>query len=276
MPELPEVETIKNDLRPRLEGRRITSVSILWPRMVLGSSPEDILLRLTGRTIEEVDRRGKYLVLRLNGGELLLLHMRMTGSLLLRDTLDAGPERYVTAVLGLDNGRELLFCDRRKLGTIALARDESALDGKLGPEPFEPRFTPDVLRERLTRRKGPIKSVLCNQKFIAGIGNMYADEALFLAGIHPKRPAGGLTDAEVAKLHAAIRTVLETGIGNGGATFSDYRRPDGARGEQQNAFYVAHRGGETCKICSTPIKRIPLNGRGTYFCPACQAASTCS
>ncbi len=280
MPELPEVETIKNDLRPEVEGRRFTDVSIFWPRMVLQPSVEELRQRLAGQVIREVARRGKYLIFRLSGGESLILHMRMTGSLLLKRDNDAAaePNQYVRAIFTLDNGLKLLFCDRRKLGTVALARDERALDDKLGPEPFNTSFTPKTLRERLSNRKAPIKAMLCDQKLVAGIGNMYADEALFLANIHPLRIASSLSQGEVKRLHQAIRDVLNRAISNAGATFSDYRRPSGEQGKQQYAFYVAHRGGQTCKVCATPIERIPIRNRGTYFCPGCQGqdATTCS
>jgi len=278
MPELPEVETIKNDLRPAVEGRRFTGVTLFWPRMVLKPSAEEFCQRLSGKLIKEIVRRGKYLIFRLEGGESLVLHMRMTGSLLLsdRDSATLEPERYATAVFTLDNGTGLVFRDRRKLGTAALVKDESELEGKLGPEPLDSGFTLKGFREGLKRHRAPIKALLCEQKLVAGIGNMYADEALFAAGIHPLRPANSLTRKEIKNLHEAIRKVLEAGIGNAGATFSDYRRPGGEEGSQQDAFYVAHRGGQTCRVCSTPIERIPIRNRGTYFCPRCQGPATCS
>jgi formamidopyrimidine-DNA glycosylase len=278
VPELPEVETIKNDLCPELEDRRFTSVSILWPRMVLTGPPERLSEQLAGQHIREVARRGKYLIFRLASGQVLLLHMRMTGSLLLRSVGKSNPEerRYVTAVFGLDSGQELLFCDRRKLGTLALVDSEAELDEKLGPEPLDMAFTAQVLQGLLAKRKAPIKAILCDQNVIAGIGNMYADEALFSARIHPLRPANSLSDNEIDRLHSAIIKVLRKGIRNAGASFSDYRRPSGDRGTQQKAFQVAHRGGETCNVCATPIERITVRNRGTCFCPKCQGDATCS
>lgn len=277
MPELPEVETIVNDLRPALAGRRFTGVSIYWPRMVLRPSAREFQRRLSGQVIKEIARRGKYLIFRLDSGETLILHLRMTGSLLLRrkGKHHSEPCSYITAVFGLDNGTELIFTDRRKLGTISLVQSEVELDSKLGPEPLEPSFTAAVLAERLNKHKAPIKAVLCDQEVIAGIGNMYADEALFLARIHPLRAASSLNQEEIKSLHHAIREVLRNAIGRGGASISDYRRPGGETGSQQYAFYVAHRGGETCKVCATPIERIPVRNRGTYFCPRCQP-TTCS
>jgi formamidopyrimidine-DNA glycosylase len=277
VPELPEVETIVNDLRPRLEGRRFTSVSLAWPRMVLEPSAEQLVRRLPGRGIARITRKGKYLVFRLDNGESLVLHLRMTGSLLIEEDGDGGESRpYLTAVFGLDNGLKLLFCDRRKLGTASLLPDERGLAKKLGPEPLDSRFTAELLGERLSRRKAPIKAVLCDQKLVAGIGNMYADEALFFAGIHPTRMANSLSARETRMLHRGIRRALRNGIKNAGATFSDYRRPGGERGNQQDSFYVAHRGGQTCRVCSTPIERIPIRNRGSYYCPRCQGTATCS
>jgi formamidopyrimidine-DNA glycosylase len=202
----------------------------------------------------------------------------MTGSLLLRrpDEDSGEPPRYVTAVFRLDDGSELRFIDRRKLGTASLVPDERELERKLGPEPLDRSFTSAELARRLSRRRAPIKAVLCDQNFVAGIGNMYADEALFSAGIHPLRPADSLSHQETKRLHRAIRDVLRTGIANAGATFSDYRRPGGEKGRQQDAFRVAHRGGQTCYACATPIERIPVRNRGTYFCPRCQGSATCS
>jgi formamidopyrimidine-DNA glycosylase len=272
MPELPEVETIVNDLRPRIEGHRFTEVSIYCPEMVHHSSVNELRRRLTGQTIKEIARRGKYLIFRLASGEALIIHLRMTGSLLLRrkDEPLSEPTPYIRTIFRLDNGIELLLTDRRKLGTISLVKDEDEVLGKLGPEPFDDEFTPESLAKRLRNRKAPIKAVLCDQEFVAGIGNMYADEALFFARIHPLRQANSLTFEETKKLHKAIREVLTRAIGNGGASISDYRRPGGEQGSQQYSFYAAHRGGQTCKVCATPIKRIPVRNRGTYFCPKCQ------
>ena len=273
MPELPEVETIVNDLRPMLEGRRFTGVSIDCPEMVHLTSANELRRRLRGQVIKEIVRRGKYLVFRLDSGEALILHLRMTGSLLLKRKGEAlaVPSPYIRAMFSLDNGTELLFTDRRKLGTISLVKDENEVIGKLGPEPFDPSFTPEVMAKRLSSHKAPIKAVLCDQEVIAGIGNMYADEALFFAGIHPLRAANSLSTEEIKRLHKAIRDVLTKAIGNGGASISDYRRPGGEQGRQQYNFYAAHRGGQTCKVCTTPIERIAVRNRGTYFCPKCQS-----
>jgi formamidopyrimidine-DNA glycosylase len=276
LPELPEVETIVNDLRPMLEDHHFTGVSIYCPEMVHKSSVAQLKRRLPGQVIKKIARRGKYLIFRLASGEALILHLRMTGSLRLsqKDKPLAEPNPYVRAVFSLDNGTELLFTDRRKLGTISLVKDENEEIGKLGPEPFDTSFTSKALAERLSKHKAPIKAVLCDQEIIAGIGNMYADEALFFSGIHPLRAANSLSQEEIKRLHGAIRKVLAKGIGNGGASISDYRRPTGEKGSQQDDFYAAHRGGQTCKVCATPIERIAVRNRGTYFCPKCQRFAT--
>lgn len=195
--------------------------------------------------------------------------MRMTGAILLTDqTTD--PINYITAVFYLDNGKQLCFCDRRKLGTLSIIQDIEELEIKLGPEPLAHNFTSEVLKSQLRDRKAPIKAILCDQKAIAGIGNMYADDVLFTARIHPLRQSNSFTDLEIKILHLAIQEVLRKGIYNSGASFSDYQRPDGKRGNQQNEFLVAHRGGKNCYICATPIERIRVRNRGTYFCPTCQ------
>jgi formamidopyrimidine-DNA glycosylase len=276
LPELPEVETIVNDLRPSIEGRRFTAVSIYCPDMVHHTTVNELRRRLPGQTIKELARRGKYLVFRLASGEALIIHLRMTGSLLIKrkgkPKTESSP--YIRAVFALDNGLELLFTDRRKLGTISLVKDENEEIGKLGPEPFDPKFTAEEMAKLLRNRKAPIKAILCDQEFVAGIGNMYADEALFFARIHPLREANSLSFEEIKRLHKAIRDVLTRAIGNGGASISDYRRPSGEQGSQQYSFYAAHRGGQTCKVCATPIERIAVRNRGTYFCPKCQSKAT--
>jgi formamidopyrimidine-DNA glycosylase len=272
MPELPEVETIKNDLTPEIVGRRFVGVTLLWRGMLHHPSPEEFSRRLKGQTIQEVGRRGKYLLIRLSSGEVLILHLRMSGTLLLQ----AAPARYdpyTRAVFHLEDGRELCFCDRRKLGVMWLVADEAEVVGKLGPEPLDPGFTPESLSRILDRHSMPIKALLCDQSLLAGIGNMYADEALFLSRLHPLRKASSLSPEEVRRLHQAIQQVLRQGIRNKGASVDTYLRPDGVPGNAQMEFQVAHRGGEPCYQCGTLIQRIPLRGRGTYFCPRCQPRS---
>ena len=270
MPELPEVETIKRDLAPRIVGRSFAGVTLNWPKTVQIPSSERFSRRLIGRTIEKLDRRGKYLILRLSSGEALILHLRMSGSLLLNPS-PAEPAPYFRAIFHFDDGTQLCFRDPRKLGMMWLVEDAATVVGKLGPEPLDPGFTAEVLREGAKKRSAAIKAVLCDQSFLAGVGNMYADEALFAAGIHPLRRAKSLSWEEVVRLHSALRQVLEEAIAASGASISDYRRPDGEPGAAQFEFQVAHRGGQPCPKCSTPIERIPVRNRGTYFCPRCQS-----
>ena len=271
MPELPEVETIRRDLVPRIVGRRFLGITLNWPKMVLNPSPEAFSHRLVGQCIKELDRRGKYLIMRLASGEVLVLHFRMSGSLLFAPQDE--PNAYCRAVFFLDDGVRLCFRDPRKLGKMWLVDDESVVVGGLGPEPLEPDFTPDTLAQSLANRSAPIKALLCDQSLLAGVGNMYADEALFAAGIHPLRRASSLSTGEIARLHNVLRRVLNEAIDSHGATISDYWRPDGEAGTAQFVFKVAHCGGQPCPVCATPIERIPIRGRGSCFCPNCQRES---
>jgi len=268
MPELPEVETIKRDLEQKIIGRRFTAVTLLWPKMLQTPTLEAFERGIISQSIVSMDRRGKYLIFRLSNDKCLILHLRMSGSL----HLDAACENYayVRATFTFDDGAKLYFRDTRKFGTIWLVADESEVVSKLGPEPLESDFTVDILKSILKKSSAPIKAALCDQTLIAGIGNMYADEALFAAALHPLRKADSLSPAEVKRLHRAIRSVLQEAIVGGGASISDYCRPDGKPGEAQLAFKVAHQRGKLCPSCRTPIERIVVRQRGTYFCPACQ------
>jgi formamidopyrimidine-DNA glycosylase len=268
MPELPEVETIKRDLETKIVGLCFTGAKLHWPKMLQNSTPEAFKSRLTSQCIEGLKRRGKYLIFQLSNGEALILHLRMSGSLRLDDDCFSDP--YVRAVFDLDNGAKLYFRDPRKFGMIWLVADEEQVVGKLGPEPLEMSFKVKSLRTILSHHSAPIKAVLCDQTVIAGVGNMYADEALFEARIHPERKANSLSQDELKRLHRAIVSVLEKAIDGGGASISDYRRPDGKSGEAQFVFKVAHLSGKACDRCGTLIKRIPIRKRGTYFCPKCQ------
>ena len=272
MPELPDVETIKNDLLPEIVGCRFTGVTLFWGRAVKRPSPDEFCRRLVGQAITGLKRRGKFLIFHLSSGELLILHLRMSGSLLLRPA-SSGPDPYTRNVFHLDGALELRFCDPRKLGMMWLVEDEKAVVGKLGPEPLDPSFTAEFFANRLSQHAVPIKALLCDQGFLAGVGNMYADEALFAARIHPLKKGRELSREEAERLHGAIRQVLEQGIACKGATVRDYRNPFGQPGTAQLYFQVAHRGGERCYACGTPIERIPIRNRGTYFCPRCQETS---
>jgi formamidopyrimidine-DNA glycosylase len=271
MPELPEVETIKTELAPHVIGRNIKGVTLLWEGIVRQPSVEEFCSHIVGQKIVGLTRRGKYLLVSLSKGDLLIIHLKMSGSLLVgRDSQE--PPRFTRAIIHLDGGTSIFFCDPRKFGLMRLVKDMASVVGKLGPEPLEPEFTPDLLQKLLARRQAPIKALLCDQNFIAGIGNMYADEALFAARIHPLRTGASLTRAEIQRLYKAIRQVLRAGIGNKGASVENYYRPDGTTGTAHFEFKVAHRGGEPCPKCGTPIERITVRGRGTYFCPKCQPA----
>jgi len=267
MPELPEVETIKNELAPHIIGHTISGVTLFWEGIVKKPSLEEFCSRIMGQKITGIGRRGKYLIFSLSGGETLIIHLKMTGSLLLK-----APDRFIRAIIHLDDGSEIYFRDPRKFGVMWLVEDKNTITGKLGPEPLKADFTPKVLAQRLSKRTAPIKALLFDQKFIAGIGNMYADEALFRAGIHPLRSGKSLSPKEIERLHRAIRQVLGAAINNKGASVDTYFRPDGQKGTAHFEFKVAHGRGKKCPRCGTPIERIAVRNRGSYFCPKCQSA----
>ncbi|MDD5590972.1 MAG: bifunctional DNA-formamidopyrimidine glycosylase/DNA-(apurinic or apyrimidinic site) lyase [Dehalococcoidales bacterium] len=270
MPELPEVETVKNELTPHIIGRRVTGITLNWEGMVLKPSVEEFRSCLIGQEITRLSRRGKYLIFHLGNGTMLIIHLRMTGSLLLKPTR-AEPEKFVRAIIHLDGILDIHFRDPRKFGVMWFTRDLVSLETKLGTEPLEEVFTPALLAELLANRKAPIKALLLEQDLIAGIGNMYADESLFSAGIHPSRPGGSLTMAEVSRLYQGIRQVLSAAIDHKGASVDTYYRPGGEEGTAHFQFRVAHRlGGKLCPVCGTPVERITVRNRGTYFCPGCQ------
>ena len=269
MPELPEVETIKNELSPYIIGCNVTGVTFFWEGIVRRPSPGELTSRLIGQKIVGIQRRGKYLIVSLNSDDLLIFHMKMTGSLLIgKDSSE--PPRFTRAIIHLDNGTSIFFRDSRKFGAMWLVKDKDSVLPKLGPEPLEAGFTVNLLAERLAKRTAPIKALLCDQGVIAGVGNMYADEALFAAKIHPLRTGASLTLEEIKRLHRAIREVLRAAIGNKGASIESYIRPDGTLGTAHFHFKVAHRRGETCPNCGTPLQRLSIRNRGSYFCPKCQ------
>ena len=271
MPELPEVETVRRQLQPLISGRRIQGFQVMAgaERLLRGRSGFEISAQLTGSVFTTVDRRGKYLGLNLDSGQVIVVHLRMTGSLRFRPS-GHEEEPFTRAVFDLDRGDQLRFVDVRKFGTIDLVeRMEEALP-ELGPEPLSDDFTPDAMWHALRGRQQPIKAALLDQRNIAGIGNIYADEALFLSRLNPEAPAGSLRPAERRALHAAIRQTLEDGVAHGGASFRDYTDVEGAEGEQQYFVRVFRRTDEPCDDCSTTIRRIIVGGRATHFCPKCQ------
>ncbi|MEA1872221.1 MAG: bifunctional DNA-formamidopyrimidine glycosylase/DNA-(apurinic or apyrimidinic site) lyase [Chloroflexota bacterium] len=267
MPELPEVETIKNELLPWVVGQSFTQVTILDTELVCGGSAEEVRRGLIGQKVESLERRGKYLIFHLSNGRSLIIHLRMTGILLLNPR---GVDRYARAVFQFSNGHRLVLSDLRRLGLIWLVDDADTVVGKLGPEPLDESFTPGILGQRLSRHHIPVKATLLDQCIVAGIGNMYADEALFAARIHPLRKADALSPEEVQTLYQSIRRVLGAAIGSKGASVDTYVRPEGELGTAHFDFKVAHKGGESCPVCGSTIERVLVQNRGTCFCPRCQ------
>jgi formamidopyrimidine-DNA glycosylase len=273
MPELPEVETMVRDLQSRVTGRTITEVDASFTGTVRYPAFPEFAERVRGRTITSIGRRGKYAIFALDSGDALIVHRGMTGSLLHR-TGDEPREPYVRLTFHLDDGTELRFDDPRKFGKVfvmnAEGRERALPWETMGPEPLSPDFTEGYLSERLANRKAPIKPLLLDQQTVAGLGNIYVDESLYRAGIHPLRPAGSLTAGEIARLYESIRGVLSRAIHGRGTTFSSYRDIEGREGTYQNTLAVFRKSGEPCPACGTPIERIVVAGRGTHFCPSCQ------
>jgi|SRR5271166_3708366 len=272
MPELPEVETIRRQLAPLVEGRRLTQIEILDPRWSRPLAPEELAAALGGRMIEHLGRRGKYLLWSFDGDVHLAQHLRMTGAVL----YDPDPEPPHTRVrLQLGATRRLAIVDPRRFGTgeLLLGTDdlEAFFAARLGLEPFDERFTAEHLRRLARGRTAPIKALLLDQRKIAGVGNIYADEALFRAGIHPLRPAGRLSAAQYARLREGMLAALSAGIDARGASIDDFRHVDGLRGSFQDQFLVHRRAGEPCGVCGTTIVKMVVGGRGTYVCESCQA-----
>jgi formamidopyrimidine-DNA glycosylase len=272
MPELPEVETIRRQLAPLVEGRRLERVEILDPRWSRPLAPMELADALEGRRVERLGRRGKYLVWDLQDDVHLAQHLRMTGAVL----CDPDPEPALTRVrIDLGRGRRLAIVDPRRFGTGELLLGEQALEeffaARLGLEPLNELFTAEHLRAQARGRTGPVKAFLLDQRRIAGVGNIYADEALFRAGIHPLRPAGRLSKEQYARLHETTIASLQAGIEARGATIDDFRHVDGVRGSFQNQFLVHRREGEACGVCGTTIVKMVVAGRGTYVCETCQS-----
>lgn len=273
MPELPEVETVRRTLSDPLVGRRIERVRLAQFPGVIGDGPPDRFAALVcGRTVTGCRRRAKYLLLDLDDGTVLVVHLRMTGQLGV-ERAGAPPLRFEHLALELDDGSELRFADQRKFGRVLHLEAEAAraLEARFGPEPLESGFTAAWLERALARRPGKLKSVLLDQDVVAGLGNIYADEALFRARLHPERPANGLSPEEVRRLHRALRAVLSEGITHRGTTFSSYRDASGREGENQRNLRVYGQGGRgDCPRCGYPLERTVVGGRGTSFCPRCQ------
>jgi formamidopyrimidine-DNA glycosylase len=273
MPELPEVETIRRQLAPALAGRRLERIEVRDPRWCDPAPPEAVADALNGRLVEALGRRGKYLVVSFEDDVHLAMHLRMTGNLLLAPA-DAEEPGHLRVVMDLGDGKRLLFVDVRRFGTgdVLLGSDALAeyFASRLGVEPLSPDFTADALRALARGRKQPVKAFLLTQERVAGVGNIYADEALFRARIHPLRPVGALKRSQVEALRDAVVETLEAGIDAKGASIDDYRQLDGAQGSFQDRFLVHTREGEPCPRCGTTIRKLRAAGRGTYVCPRCQ------
>jgi formamidopyrimidine-DNA glycosylase len=274
MPELPEVETIRRQLAPAIEGRRIERIDVRDPRWCAPAPPEAIEDALDERTIERLGRRGKYLIFSLEDDVHLVMHLRMTGNLLLVPADEDDPQRPHLRVRFELGDKHLLFVDVRRFGTgdVLLGSDALAefFASRLGVEPLGPDFTAAALTAMARGRRQPVKAFLLTQERVAGVGNIYADEALFRARIHPLKPVGTLKRTQLEELRDAVVDTLEAGIDAKGASIDDYRHVDGAQGGFQDRFLVHTRAGEPCPRCGTPIEKVRAAGRGTYVCPRCQ------
>ena len=269
MPELPEVETVVRSLEPRIIGRNILDIRNWWPKHLPTHSVDEFRERVVGSAIDFISRRGKYLVFTLDNADSIIIHLKMTGQLLLQPSSESRPD-HVHTIFSLSGGDDLRFRDVRKFGRVYLTDDPSSVLGKLGPEPLSKSFTYEVLCEMLHSRRRILKPLLLDQRFIAGIGTIYADEALHGARIAPNRISSSLSQTECRDLHASIQHTLNSAIGRGGASISDYRRPDGSEGGMQETLRVYGREGEPCPRCEGSVIRTILGGRSTYYCDSCQ------
>jgi formamidopyrimidine-DNA glycosylase len=264
MPELPEVETIARKLTPILTGREIKAVDLRWVRSLATPTPAEFHQRLCGQTIESITRRGKYLRLYLSQDQ-LLIHLRMSGDLFTGEATRI-PEKHDRLILGLSGDLFLIFNDTRKFGRIWLTDNPDQVLGSLGPEPLADDFTPQILFARLNNQRRQLKPLLLDQTFLAGMGNIYADEALHIARLHPRSLSDNLTELQVTMLWQAIRDVLQEGIRRNGASIDWVYRG----GDFQNYFRVYGREGEACPVCGTKIEKMIIGQRGTHICPECQ------
>ncbi|MGH2463267.1 MAG: bifunctional DNA-formamidopyrimidine glycosylase/DNA-(apurinic or apyrimidinic site) lyase [Candidatus Limnocylindria bacterium] len=277
MPELPEVETVARRLQARLPGAVIRRADVLWDRTISHPQPAEVFTsEIAGSVVQRVGRRAKSVVLHMDDGRVLTVALRMTGALIVAAP-GAAPDPYARVVFDLADGRQLRFRDARKFGRIGLypgrgRRQVADVFARHGPEPLAPSFSAARLAARLRRRSARLKTLLLDQSFIAGVGNIYADEALWRARLHPLRRADTLTEAEVRRLHRGIRAALREGLAGGGASYRDYVDPDGEPGLAAERMRVYRRTGERCPRCRRPIQRIVVNGRATHFCPRCQPA----
>ncbi|HWI55235.1 MAG TPA: DNA-formamidopyrimidine glycosylase [Desulfobacteria bacterium] len=273
MPELPEVETIRRSLQDKIKGKTFTGVEVFLEKMVKGVELKNLDAHLNGKKITRLDRRGKYLIIHLSGGLAMVIHLRMTGQLLYCSPEQETP-KHTHVVFHLDDERQLRFVDQRQFGKVELvsARDLGTVSGlkTLGVEPLSDDFTRELFKKEIRNKRTKIKSLLLDQTFIAGIGNIYADEALFRAMIHPERVASALNTREVSRLYLSIKEVLIEGIENRGTSIKDYIDGDGAQGTNQGNLRVYGRDGEACVKCGRIIEKTTVGGRSSHFCPKCQ------
>jgi formamidopyrimidine-DNA glycosylase len=270
MPELPEVETVARGLCQPLQSRTITGVIVEWPRTIAYPSLERFTEDLVGRCVASVRRRGKYIIVDLDRGH-LLIHLKMSGQLQITPTNQI-PDKHTRVLIDLDDGQQLRFRDTRKFGRMYLVDDPEQVTAPLGPEPLASDFTLEDFAHLFGRRSGRIKSLLLNQTFLAGLGNIYADEVLFASKIHPLRKADSLTLDERARLYRAIRQVLSSAVTGRGTTLDDggYTDTEGREGTYQQWIAVYGRRGKPCFRCQTPIERVIIGGRSSHYCPRCQ------
>jgi len=273
MPEMPEIEIIKRTLIEKVSGRTIKEVEFLLSRLVKWPSAGEFQAILTNKKIITLTRRGKYLLFHLDNQQIMVVHLRMTGRLsYITPGMEADP--FTRIIFKLDNGDLLLYADTRTLGTLYLLPPDELwrISGlaNMGPEPLSMEFSLLYITEMLRKRHGNLKGVLLNQKYIGGLGNIYVDESMAIAGIHPERIASSLADDEIEKLFHAINKVIADGITHGGTTFRDYRDGNGQKGTHQHHLIVYGRKAAPCLTCNTPIVWKVVSGRGTHFCPNCQ------
>ena len=269
MPELPEVEAVRRYLlKSGIVGLKFTDMVVMWPNAIKTPSLEDFVLGVIGRSVCNIDRRAKFLIIRLDDGQNIVAHLRMTGSFLMRST--AEPRHRMTRnYFAVDDGRELLFVDPRKLGMLWLVENENELTGMLGPEPLEPGFTPDLLGQILSKKMVPVKAILCDQKLIAGIGNIYADEVLFLSNIHPLTPGSEIPENQILLLRESIVISLSRAVETlDGLVEQELGLTESYEGSI--TLQVPRKIGDPCSNCRTNIERVQIRGRSTYFCMRCQ------
>jgi formamidopyrimidine-DNA glycosylase len=273
MPELPEVETVKRSLAPFIEGKRIEFAEVFCKKIIKNMEPSVFQEKIAGRTIKEAARRGKYLLFRLDQGLTLVIHLRMTGQLTVCAP-DIPLSKHTHVRFRLSSGQDWRFTDLRKFGLIYLTRTDcwAGIKGlqELGYEPLSPEFTLESLQELVADKKGILKAFLLDQRRIAGIGNIYADEISFAAGLHPQRDLSTLQEEEIARLYQAIRFKLAEGVRYRGTSLRDYVDGRGEKGGFQEKLQAYGRKGLPCLKCGIPLQRIVVAGRGTVFCPHCQ------